>query len=224
LAERQSRALDLVVVSPVKDWTCSVCGSEDGGWLIMEDQGPVCMVCADMNHLVFLPSGDAALTRRAKARSRLSAVVVRFSRARKRYERQGMLVDEDALERAEQECLADEDARARRRERDSARRAESDVELQARMAVEIRRLFPGCPAERAEAIARHAAQRGSGRVGRTAAGRALGRDALQLAVLASVRHQDTGYDALLMSGVDRATARDRVRDQVNAVLDRWGHS
>ncbi|HYB30256.1 MAG TPA: DUF2293 domain-containing protein [Solirubrobacteraceae bacterium] len=88
-------------------------------------------------------------------------------------------------------------------------------------AVEIGKLFPGCPPERAEAIARHAAQRGSGQVGRTAAGRALGREALELAVLASVRHQDTGYDELLMSGVDRASARDRVREQVNAVLERW---
>jgi hypothetical protein len=26
-----------------------------------------------------------------------------------------------------------------------------------------------------------------------------------------------------MSGVDRATARDRVHDQVNAVLDGWRH-
>ena len=61
-------------------------------------------------------------------------------------------------------------------------------------------------------------------MGRTAAGRALGREALELAVLASVRHQDTEYDQLLMSGVDRATARDRVRDQVNAVLDQWRHA
>ena len=37
LAERQSRPPDLVVVSPLKDFTCSVCGSEQGGWLIMED-------------------------------------------------------------------------------------------------------------------------------------------------------------------------------------------
>ncbi|MBV9416002.1 MAG: DUF2293 domain-containing protein, partial [Solirubrobacterales bacterium] len=141
----------------------------------------------------------------------------------KRYERQGILVEEDALASAERECLADEEARALRRERETFRRAQSDVELQARMAAEIRELFPGCPTGRAEAIARHAAQRGSGRVGRTAAGRALDRDALELAVVASVRHQDTGYDALLMSGVDRATARDRVRGQVNAVLDGWRH-
>ena len=145
LAERQSRPPDLVVVSPVKEWTCAVCGSDEGGWLIMEDPGPVCLACADMDHLVFLPSGDAALTRRAKKTSRLSAVVVRFSRARKRYERQGILVEEAALERAEQQCLADAQSRARRRDRNAARRAGSDLELQARIAVEIGKLFPGCP-------------------------------------------------------------------------------
>jgi hypothetical protein len=174
-----------------------------------------------MDHLVFLPSGDSALTRRAKKNSRLSAVVVRFSHARRRYERQGILVEEDALERAEQECLADEEARARRRERDTARRAGADLELQARMAVEIRKLFPGCPPGRAEAIARHAAQPSSGRVGRSAAGRALHPEALKLAVLASVRHQHTQYDQLLMSGLEQTLARERVRDQVNAVLDKW---
>lgn len=141
LVERQSRPPDLVVVSPVKDWTCSVCASTSGGLLLMEDEGPLCMACADMDERVFLPSGDAALTRRAKRASRLSAVVVRFSRARGRYERQGILVEEDALEQAEAECLADEVARERRRERDAAHRAEEDLELQARMAVEIRRLF-----------------------------------------------------------------------------------
>jgi hypothetical protein len=208
------------VISPVKEWMCSLCGGT-GDLLIMEEPGPVCMACADMDHLVFLASGDAALTRRAKARSRLSAVVVRFSRSRGRYERHGILVEEDALERAEAECLADEDARARRRERDAARRADEDLELQARMAIEIARLFPGCPNERAQEIARHAAARGSGRVGRTAAGRALQARAIELAVAASVRHRDTDYDELLMSGAERADARERVRDDVARVLDGW---
>ncbi len=221
LAERQSRPPELVVVSPLDDFTCSVCGEEQGGWLIVEDGGPVCMACADMEHLVFLPSGDGALTRRAKAGSRLSAVVVRFSRARKRFERQGILVEEQALERAEQECLADEDARARRRERDSQRRTSEDLELQARMAVEIVRLFAGCPPERAQLIARHASVRGSGRVGRSAAGRALEPEALGLAVAAAVRHEDTRYDELLMSGVERELARAQVSDEVARVLDGW---
>jgi hypothetical protein len=211
---------DLVVVSPLRDWTCHACGST-GGLLVMEDAGPLCMRCADLDHLVFLPSGDAALTRRARKRSRLSAVVVRFSRARKRYERQGILVEEAALERAEAECLADEPARVRRREREAARRAQEDVALQERMATAILAMFPRCPAARAQAIARHTATRGSGRVGRTAAARKLDPGAIELAVVASVRHEDTAYDDLLMSGTDRVEARDRVWNDVSRVLDDW---
>jgi hypothetical protein len=148
-------------------------------------------------------------------------VVVSWSRARKRYERQGLLVEEPALEQAEQQCLADEDARMRRRERDRERRAADDVELQARLVKEIGRLFPGCPAGRAEAIARHTSLRGSGRVGRSAAGRSLDEQALTLAVVASVRHEDTGYDSLLMSGVARDDARDRIRPAVDRILAAW---
>ena len=45
-----------------------------------------------------------------------------------------------------------------------------------------------------------------------------------LAVTASVRHQDTPYDGLLMSGIDRSEARERVRDTVNSILDAWRNS
>jgi hypothetical protein len=84
-----------------------------------------------------------------------------------------------------------------------------------------RRLFPRCPALRAEAIARHASLRGSGRVGRSAAGRSLDGEAITLAVVASVRHEDTDYDSLLMSGVSREDARDRIRPAVDRVLGAW---
>lgn len=223
LAEHQSRPPDLVVIASTKEFTCSVCGTTSGELLMMEGGGPVCMTCAELDHLVFLPAGDAALTRRAKATSRLSAVVVRFSRARGRYERQGVLVEESALEKAEAQCLADEDARARRRERDIERRHDQDRALHERMAREIAQLFPRCPAERALEIASHAALRGSGRIGRTAAGRALDPSALELAVIASVRHRDTSYDELLMAGIDRASARAQVHDDVNRVLNDWRH-
>jgi hypothetical protein len=89
------------------------------------------------------------------------------------------------------------------------------------MTAEIVRLFPGCPKRRAEQIARHTGQRGSGRVGRSAAGRALDDNAITLSVVASVRHEDTGYDRLLMAGVPRIEARERVRPAVDRVLDRW---
>ena len=218
--ERMAAPPDLVVVQPVKDWSCAECGGT-GDLLIMDDDGPLCLTCADLDHLVFLPAGDAALTRRAKKGSRLSAVVVRWSRTRKRYERQGILVEEPALEQAEQQCLGDEDARLRRRERDRERRADSDVELQARLVEEIARLFPGCPPARAEAIARHTSLRGSGRVGRSAAGRSLDEKAITLAVVASVRHEDTDYDSLLMAGVPREDARERIRAKIEHVIAAW---
>jgi hypothetical protein len=220
LTRRQSKAPELVVIEPLNEWTCTGCGGS-GSHLFMEGPGPLCLGCADLGHLVFLPAGNAALSRRAKQASRLSAVVVRFSRARKRYERQGILVEEAALEQAEAQCLADEDARARRRERDRQRRAGQDLASQARLAEAVVRLFPGCPAERAEAIARHAGARGSGRVGRSAAGRVLDEQAIRLAVVASVRHQDTDYDALLMSGVPRTDAREQVQPDIDRALAAW---
>lgn len=126
-AKRKGKAPDLVVVSPLKSWTCAEC-SGTGDFLTMDDAGPLCLSCADLDHLVYLPAGDAALTRRAKKASGLSAVVVRFSRARRRYERQGILVEEEALDQAERECLADEESRTRRKQREQERRAEADVE------------------------------------------------------------------------------------------------
>jgi hypothetical protein len=220
LTERQSRAPDLVVIEPLKEFSCTGCG-DTGPYLIMEDPGPQCLTCADMDHLVFLPAGNAALSRRAKADSVLAAVVVRWSRSRKRYERQGILVEEAALERAEEQCLADAEVRQRRRERDAERRADQDLEFQGRLAKEITRRYPGCPPARAQAIAAHAAARGSGRVGRSAAARALDAEAIRLAVVASIRHEDTGYDKLLMSGMPRDVARDRVRAGIDQILDTW---
>jgi hypothetical protein len=213
---------DLIVISPIKDWICAGCGGT-GDFLKMEDAGPLCMTCADMDHLIFLPSGDAALTRRARQASRLSAVVVRWSRSRKRYERQGILAEEAGIQQAEEQCLADEDVRLRRRERDRERRAKEDIEFQAQMADEIRRLFPGCPKKRATAIAQHAAVRGSGRVGRSAAARALDERAITMAVVASVRHEDTVYDQLLMSGTPREIAREQIRPAIDKVLDAWAN-
>lgn len=212
---------DLVVFWPRKaDWACWSCAGS-GDLLVMEGPGPMCLECADLNHLVYLPRGDTALSRRSRKESTLSAVVVRWSRTRKRYERQGLLVEEDALARAEARCLADEEARRRQRERAAERRSREDVELTKRMAAEIRRLFPRCPPDRADRIADHAAVRGSGRIGRSAAGRALDPGAVTAAVVASVRHEDSRYDELLMAGLERAEARAAVAADVEALLARW---
>jgi hypothetical protein len=211
---------DLLVIDPLGQWSCSECEG-GGGLLKMEDGGPLCLACADLDHLVYLPRGDAALTRRARRGSDLSAVVVRFSRARRRYERQGVLVERGALEQAEADCLADAEARARRRERERERRGRADAEHVGRLTEAIRSLFPGCPGNRAAAIAGHTAVRGSGRVGRSAAARELDPTAIELAVAASVRHTETDYDELLMAGMERGEARATVRSELDRVLRRW---
>lgn len=100
--ERAAKAPpELVAIQPGKpDWKCHRCGGT-GDLLIMEPPGPCCLPCAGLGELVFLPSGDATLTRRARALSQQRTVVVRFSRARKRYERKGSLVEPEALAAAE---------------------------------------------------------------------------------------------------------------------------
>ena len=64
-------------------------------------------------------------------------MVLKWSRARKRYERQGLLVELGALETAEQECLDDNEARMRRRERAAERREELDRQYVERFAAGI---------------------------------------------------------------------------------------
>jgi hypothetical protein len=64
---------------------------------MMEAPGPACLGCVGLDDLEFLPAGGALLSRRAKAKSKRCAVVVRFSRTRRRYERQGLLVEPSAL-------------------------------------------------------------------------------------------------------------------------------
>ncbi|PWI19075.1 DUF2293 domain-containing protein [Streptomyces sp. Act143] len=220
LATPQHRA-GLLVVQPLKRKQCAECRRGPLAMLVLEDGAPRCLDCADLGHLVFLPRGDTALTRRSREESALSAVVVRFNRRKGRYERQGVLAEEAALVRAEARCLADAEARRRRRARDARRRAVEDVRFTAAFAAEIRRLFPHCPEERALGIAAHASMRGSGRVGRSAAGRALSEGAVVSAVVASVRHLDTPYDQLLMSGVPRHEARRRISVAVEGVLGGW---
>jgi hypothetical protein len=217
-------AQDLKVFMTAGESTCGECGNLLGrhAWIALAgERGALCLACADLDHLVFLPAGDVALTRRAHKYAVLAAVVLKWSRARKRYERQGLLVEEDALARAEAECLGDADARARTREREAARRAEIDREYVDRFAQRVRELFPRCPARAELAIARHACLKYSGRVGRSATAKALDEQAVLLAVAAHVRHAQTGYDAVLAAGHERHEARRQVQPRVDQVLTAW---
>lgn len=161
------------------------------------EKGVLCLSCADLDHLVYLPAGDATLSRRSRKYSTLSAVVLRWSRARKRYERQGLLVEEKALDKTEQECLEDHEVRERRRERDAERREMLDRQYVERFAERVREILPGCPSGREKEIAEHACLKYNGRIGRTAMAKDLDEEAVRLAVKAHIRHTETKYDELL---------------------------
>ena len=207
-----------------RESTCGECGENLGShaWITLAgEKGALCLSCADLDHLVFLPSGNAALTSRARKNSTLSGVVLKWSRARKRYERQGLLVEEQGLSKAEEECMADADVRARRREREAARRQDIDDKYVEAFGARIRECFPRCPSGRDRKIAEHACLKYSGRIGRSALAKAMDEDAVRIAVIAHIRHYETDYDELLGRGDERWEARAAVEEEVAKVLQKW---
>lgn len=224
MTKEMEQTAELKVFISTQASSCGECSERLGrqAWITLDNEkGALCLSCADLDHLIFLPAGDAALTRRARKHSTLSAVVLQWSKSHKRYERQGLLVEAEALAQAEQECLADSEIRARRREREAERRVELDQHYVESFARRVRELFPGCPAGREQIIAEHACLKYSGRVGRSAAAKELGEQAVRLAVIAHIRHAETGYDRLLASGYERREARAEVEEAINRTLTRW---
>jgi len=214
----------IVVFSLVsRDSQCSECGRAlgKGNFLKKEGEKGLCLECADLGHLVYVPAGDACITRRASKYSPLRAVVLKWSRSRKRYERQGVLVLEDALVHAEKECLDDAETRARRQDYDAIRRANRDAAYVAAFAAEVRRRYPAAPEGAERAIAEHACEIHSGRIGRTAQAKDFDPAAIDLAVQAHVRHCYTRYDHLLGGGAEREVARAAVRREAEATLAKW---
>jgi hypothetical protein len=217
------KSKDIVVFIIRRETKCAECGEElgPGRWIRVENDKALCLDCADLGHLEYLSSGNTALTRRATKHSPLRAVVVKWAYARKRYERQGILVTAEALRRAEEECLADEDRRTRQRERAAERREVEDQEYLSAITAKLQELFPGCPPAEVAQIAAWTCRKHSGRVGRSAAAKELQPEALRLAVIAHIRHQHTRYDELLMEYGDRQQAREMVHGEIAKVLGRW---
>ena len=206
---------------------CARCGGAlEKGMMVAIDRerGVRCLKCAELDRLVFLPSGDAALTRRASKGSSTRAVVLKFSNARNRHERQGTLVEPEALAAAKSQCEADADKRKDRRLDERVRRAAADGEYVREFAVAILSRFPKCPPEEASEIARHACRKYSGRIGRTRSAKEFGQVAIELAVRAHVRHARTSYDALLEKGMEVSEARGEVREKIEKGLRSWGAS
>ncbi len=176
----------------------------------------------------YLPAGDAALTRavtRGVGRKRLFAVM---EKTYKRYpSRQVGVWAPASLIAAERERLATlrTDEHKAKLRRQGERRQERDIKA---FAKSIRLRFPLCPANEARAIAEHACEVGSGRVGRSS----TAEDPVRAAVVAHVRHEHTDYDELLDYAIERwmshwerqearLQVREEVRERVDEVLRRW---
>ena len=59
---------DIKVFITGRDTRCDACKEDLGrhAWMTLDGERALCLSCADLDHLVFLPWGDAALTRRAR--------------------------------------------------------------------------------------------------------------------------------------------------------------
>lgn len=171
--------------------------------------------------LVFLRRGNITLTKRACKLSARWMVVVKWSRARRRQERQGVLVEPQALEQARLQSAADEHQRQKRRARAATRRELQDQQYTSDFATAIRARYPASPPGIERPIAEHACAKYSGRVGRTAAAKELDAEMIHRAVVAHIRHANTRYDRLIASGVSRNEARELVRTLIDETLSCW---
>ncbi|MDH7446477.1 DUF2293 domain-containing protein [Aquimarina sp. 2201CG14-23] len=186
-----------------------------------EDHKGTCFGCSPFVGYVMLPPGDAAMTRRSKKHSTLCGVVLAWNQRRKRYERRGQLVEEEAIEKARLECEKDQAARDLKNKKAAIIRAQKDREYIADFAMAIRERYPNCPPKRELDIAIHSCEKHSGRVGRTADAKQFDPKMIDLAVTAHIRHKETNYDAQFGKGKRKKEIRSDIQSDVSAILRKW---
>lgn len=104
LLEKLYSPTELIVFKSIKDSRCVKCKREllKDTLFFIEEAESLCLSCAELDHLIFLASGNSSLTLKAKKYSSLVAIVLNYNHDKIRYERQGILIEERALKRAEQ--------------------------------------------------------------------------------------------------------------------------
>ena len=88
--------------------------------------------------------------------------MLEWSSSRRRYERQGILAEPAAIEKAQKECLADADLREARRRREAIRNEQIDQEFVTAFASKIRKRYPRSPTAVETRVAEHACAKYSG--------------------------------------------------------------
>lgn len=214
-----------VFISRKERVLCSECGVviPKGGRVVAEEEKGkgLCLGCAGVLSLSFLPSGDVAMTRRSKKHSRFCFVLQSWNQRRKRYERRGQYVESAAIEKARTECHADKAIREEKNRKAAERREVDELLYKQEFALEVRRLYPNMPKDREFAIVDHACEKHSGRVGRTAAAKEFSVEMIQRAVIAHIRHSETDYDNLFGKGKRKREIRDDIRPLIQKVLRNW---
>lgn len=181
-----------------------------------------CFSCSPYVNATFLKPGNAALTRRSKKFSSYCGVVYQWNRRRKRFDRKGQYVEAEAIIKAQESCAKDEKERALKNEKAAVVRAEKDKIYIAEFSKAIRHFYPNCPKNREVAIAKHACEKYSGRVGRTAKAKEFDKKMIDLAVEAHIRHAETNYDNQFGKGKTKRAIRSDVKQDISVVLRKWG--
>lgn len=204
---------------------CMICGERIplGKSFVAESENHkgTCFGCSPFGGYVMLPSGNAAMTRRSKKHSTLCGVVLIWNQRRKRYERQGQLVEENAIEKARLECEKDQAIRDEKNKKAAVVREIKDREYKIAFARAIRKRYHNCPVKREYDIAKHACEKYSGRVGRMADAKQFDAKMIDLAVEAHIRHAETDYDSRFGQGKNKKEIRSEIRYDVNHILRQW---
>lgn len=181
----------------------------------------LCLKCSPFKDLTFLPSGDAALTRRSKKHSPLSAIVQEWNNRKRRYERRGIFVDQKAIDIAKKECIADKEERRVKNLKAATKREQLDIEYVNMFSKKIREHFPLMPSGRENVIAKHACEKYSGRVGRAAKAKEFDSEMIKRAVIAHIRHIETDYEDLFGKGKIKREIRADIKPHIDSTLNRW---
>lgn len=188
-----------------------------------EEHRGTCFKCSPYANADFLESGDAAMTRRSKKYSNICGVLYAWNKRRRRFERKGQYVEASAIEQARKECLLDQGKRAQTNAKAAIKRAEEEKVYIAEFSKAIRKRYPNCPKGREEAIAQHACEKYSGRVGRTADAKQFDAKMIDLAVEAHIRHAETDYDNQFNKGKTKRMIRSEVKGTISSVMRKWSH-
>lgn len=206
-----------------KNTRCAICRRDvkANGMIRVIKEKPRCLKCSGLDKLIFLPSGNRALTMRAEKSSPVYAVVMKWNNKRKRNERQGLLIEKAALKKAGDMCRADGAKRRAAREKAAVNALKNEDLYIDLFTGSVAVAYPGCGMDMAAKIAAHTCRKNSGRVGRSAAAKNFEPHTVKLAVKAYIRHNMTGYDALFEQGYNKVNARRETAAQVEKIMEGW---